>query len=157
MAFDPNEISFARCGKPVTVGRIRSGVSEHTFRDLSNFMEKRRYKKGQTIISQDSVPDEIIVIKKGTAELHYRNKEEKDRVAMIGEIFGFTESMAASPFRHGLTARTACQAEVMRRDDLIAYLRRSPEACFASLLLVADNLRSARDAVLTGNSSRHVT
>ena len=150
MAFNLDDISFARCGKPVTVGRIRAGVSEDTFRDLSNFMQKRRYKKGQTIISQDSVPDEIIVIKKGTAELHHRNEEEKDRVALAGEIFGFTESMAASPFGHGLTARTVCQAEVMRREDLIAYLKRSPDACFASLLLVADNLRSARKAALAG-------
>ena len=148
MVLTRNDISLSWFGGPITVERFTAGISDEIVRDLGKLMRKRRYKKGQTVFSTDTIPDEVVVMLSGDIELLDPNKIEAGRSAGLGEVFGLTETIAQTRFGRELQAASDCEVSVLGRQDLIEYLKRSPEICYRSLEVVAENLRSARESAL---------
>jgi CRP-like cAMP-binding protein len=142
-----SEIIFSRFGSPILAKRLVSGLSEPDKQRLSTIMRSRHYEKGQTIFARDVVPAEILVITKGNAALE-GDGAGKIRTVAAGEVLGLTETLAEAKYCDTLTAITDCETNVISRDDLIWYLRHTPEACFRSLEVVAENLHQARDRAL---------
>jgi CRP-like cAMP-binding protein len=143
-----SEIFFSRFGGPIMAKRLVSGLSEPDKQRLSTVMRSRQYQKGQTIFARDVVPAEVLVFSKGTAELTCGEANGETRVIAAGEILGLTETLAAAKYCDTLTAITDCETNVISRDDLIWYLRHTPEACYRSLEVVAENLHQARDRAM---------
>lgn len=136
-----SEISISRFGDPILAERLISDLDLQSRNRLGTIMHSRHYTKGQAIFSRESAPCEVIVIAKGTAEL---SNSDLKREVSEGEIFGLTETLANARFLDTLTAITDCEISVIGRDDLIWYLRHTPEACYRSLEVVAENLQNAR-------------
>jgi len=148
MVLTRNDISLSWFGGPITVDRFTAGISDEIVRDLGKLMRKRRYERGQTVFSPETIPDEVVVTLSGDIELSDPNEIETGRTAGLGEVFGLTETLAQARFGRNLQAASDCEVSVLGRQDLIEYLKRSPEICFRSLEVFAENLRSARESAL---------
>ena len=143
-----SEIFFSRFGGPIMAKRLVSGLSEPDKQRLSTIMRSRHYERGQTIFARDVVPAEVLVITKGNAELECGSATGETRTVAPGEVLGLTETLAEAKYCDTLTAITDCETNVISRDDLIWYLRHTPEACYRSLEVVAENLHQARARAL---------
>jgi CRP-like cAMP-binding protein len=137
-----SEIFVSRLGGPLLAETLKSGLSDPDRHRLNKITSNRQYEKGDAIFLTGNVPDEIVVLANGTAELI--GGADARNVAM-GELFGLTETLAEAKFCASLIALTDCEVDVIGRDDLIEYLRSTPEACFRSLAAVAENLHHAQD------------
>jgi CRP-like cAMP-binding protein len=111
-------------------------------------MQSRHYEKGQTIFSKDLVPQEIVVLASGSAELKCGDTSGDSRQVMPGEVFGLTETLAEAKYCDSLRALSDCEINVIGREDLISYLRSTPEACYRSLEVIAEMLHLARHKAL---------
>jgi CRP-like cAMP-binding protein len=140
-----SDIFLSRFGGPILAKRLVSGLSEADKQRLSTVMRRVHYNQGQTIFAKDDIPAEILVITSGDAELRCGSEA---RSVSPGEVLGLTEVLAEAKYCDALTAMTDCDANVISRDDLIWYLRNTPEACFRSLEAVAENLHLARDRAM---------
>src|SRR5512142_1668522 len=98
MVFTRNDISLSWYGDPITVERLATGLDKEAIRDLGTIMQRRHYDKDQVIFSPDKVPDEVVVVKSGTAAVIDQHNLENRRTALDEEIFGLTETLAAVPF-----------------------------------------------------------
>jgi CRP-like cAMP-binding protein len=143
-----SEIFFSRFGGPIFAERLVSVLSEPDRQRLGTIMQTRHYEKGQTIFARDTVPAEILFLKKGSAEFACDGDGGRARKVVAGEIIGLTETLAEAKHFDTLTARTDCEMSVISRDDLIWYLRSTPEACYRSLEVVAENLHMARERAI---------
>lgn len=152
MVLTRNDISLSWFGGPITVDGFTAGISDEIVRDLGKLMHRRRYKKGQTVFSPETVPNEVVVMLSGEIALSNPNEIGTGRTAAPREVFGLTETLAQTRFGRELLAASDCEVSVLERQDLIEYLKRSPEICFRSLEVVAENLRSARESALSAAS-----
>ena len=145
MVSEYSEIFLSRFGGPILAKRLVSGLSEPDKQRLSTIMRNRHYNQGQTIFARDIVPAEVLIVTYGTAELRCGSDI---RTVSPGEVLGLTETLAEAKYCDTLTAVTDCDTNVISRDDLIWYLRNTPEACYRSLEAVAENLHLARDRAM---------
>ena len=145
MVSEYSEIFLSRFGGPILAKRLVSGLGEPDKQRLSTIMRSRHYNQGQTIFARDVIPAEVLVLTKGSAELRRGDAGGDCREVEPGEVLGLTETLAEAKYCDTLTAITDCETSVISRDDLIWYLRNTPEACYRSLEVVAENLHQARD------------
>ena len=143
-----SEIFFSRFGGPILAKRLVSGLNEADKQRLSTIMRSRHYNQGQTIFARDVVPGEVLVLTRGTAELKCGDGAGSTRTVDAGEVLGLTETLAEAKFCDTLTAISDCETNVISRDDLIWFLRHTPEACYRSLEVVAENLHLARERAM---------
>src|SRR3954447_21640418 len=64
-----SEIFVSRLGGPLLAKTLTSGLSDPDRHRLTKIMRNRQYEKGDSIFSTGNVPDEIVVLANGTAEL----------------------------------------------------------------------------------------
>ena len=140
-----SEFFLSRFGGPILAKRLVSGLSESDKQRLNTIMRTRHYEQGQTIFARNVIPAEVLVLTNGSAEIKRSGTPEEARMVVQGEVLGLTETLAEAKYCDTLTAITDCETNVISRDDLIWYLRHTPEACFRSLEVVAENLHMARD------------
>jgi len=139
-----NEFSLPWFGGPIWAKRLTSDLDQESKQSLNSISSRRQYKKGQTILTADAVPNEILVLEKGTAEIESAELDPKRRMALIGEVIGMTEILADVDYSITLTATSDCEVKVIPREDLITFLRSTPEASFRSLEVIADKLETSR-------------
>lgn len=140
-----SEFFLSRFGGPILAKRLVSGLSESDKQRLNTIMRTRHYEQGQTIFARNVIPAEVLVLTNGSAEIKRSGTPDEARMVVQGEVLGLTETLAEAKYCDTLTAITDCETNVISRDDLIWYLRHTPEACFRSLEVVAENLHMARD------------
>ena len=145
MVSEYSEIFLSRLGAPILAKRLVSGLNEADKQRLSTIMRRRHFNQGDTIFARDIVPAEVLIMTYGTAELRCGSDV---RIVSPGEVLGLTETLAEAKHCDTLSAITDCDANVISRDDLIWYLRNTPEACFRSLEAVAENLHHAQDRAM---------
>jgi CRP-like cAMP-binding protein len=132
-----------RVGRPILAGDLISRLKRAEVNRLAGLARKCDFETGDIILSPESVPDEILVLKKGQAELVEGKALSAIRKVSDGEVIGLTESIARIPVCAGLRASTDCHFLAIKCSDLEAFLRDDPEACYRSAEIVAGNLRIA--------------
>jgi CRP-like cAMP-binding protein len=145
MVAEYSEIFISRFAGPIRARRLVTGLVESDKQRLNTIMRSRQYQMGDTIFARNVIPAEVLVLTKGSAELNQGGPPNETRVVAPGEVLGLTETLAEAKFCDTLTAITDCELNVISRDDLIWFLRQTPEACYRSLEVVAENLHAARE------------
>lgn len=138
-----NRIQLSRLRGPILAERLISDLDVTSSQRLESIMHSRHYDKGQIIFSSDTVPTEVIVFVKGNAELAADDETGRCRSIGKGEVFGLTEALAGAEYSDTLTALSDCNTSIINRDDLFAYLRQTPTACYRFLEVLAENLHQA--------------
>jgi len=144
MASGLNDFSLPWFGGPIWAKRLTSDLDEQSKQILNSISSRRQYEKGQTILTVDAVLDEIVVLEKGTAEIESAGSDAKRRMAVVGEVIGMTEILADVRYSSTLTATSDCEVKVIQREDLITFLRSTPEASYRSLEVISEKLETSR-------------
>lgn len=104
------------------------------------------YPKGAALFVEGQSPRGIYVLCGGHAKLTAGSGDGKEvivRLAEPGEILGLSATLSGEPYH--LTAETIepCQADFVRRDDFLRFLREQPEVCFRVVEMLSGIIRSA--------------
>ena len=69
------------------------------------------------------------------------------RVAGAGEVLGLSAALAGSPYEISAHAIENCQVSMVRRKDLLDFLRKHREACLQIVSLLSEDLHFAYERV----------
>ena len=106
--------------------------------------------RGTCLFQEGQAARGVFVLCQGRAKLSVCSEVGKRltlRVAAAGEVLGLSASLAATP--HEFTAETMEDARVavVRRKDLLQFLRTHREACLQVVNLLSQDLHTAYDRV----------
>lgn len=108
------------------------------------------YPKGATLFVEGQQPRGVFVLCAGRVKLTENSPEGKTvivRLAEPGEVLGLSATISGDPYH--LTAETIepCQADFVRRDDFLRYLREQPEVCLRVIEMLSEILRAAHGQI----------
>ena len=126
--------------------------------DLAHAFERREVAAGETVFSISEPGDSLYVVGTGSVELFVKDNSGAKIVLTVcgpGEVFG-----ELSLFDGGArTANAKCVEDatllVLDRDDLLAFLRRHPDAALDLLTTMGQRIRST-DELLRRRVSRNI-
>lgn len=95
---------------------------------MEELLEKREFKKGETIVEKGMESYNVYVIMSGEANLikSYFGKEVSVRTLKKGDVFGALALIAKSPRAATVVARTDLEVGMMYRDDFLSILNKLP-------------------------------
>ncbi|MGE0883433.1 MAG: Crp/Fnr family transcriptional regulator [Blastocatellales bacterium] len=104
------------------------------------------YPKGATLFVEGQQPRGVFVLCAGRVKLTESSPEGKTvivRLAEPGEVLGLSATISGDLYH--LTAETTepCQADFVRREDFLRYLREQPEVCLRVIEMLSEILRAA--------------
>jgi CRP-like cAMP-binding protein len=118
---------------------IFAGLPEAALEQLAGTMQRRPYKRRQTIFHQHDPGSALYLIESGRVKVVLETEEGEElllRVLGAGEIFGELALLDAQPRSASVVALEDTVTHVLERDAFLAFLREQPEAslhCFRSL------------------------
>jgi CRP/FNR family transcriptional regulator, cyclic AMP receptor protein len=104
------------------------------------------YPKGALLFVEGQVPRGIYVLCAGRAKLTASSSSGKTlivRVAEPGEVLGLSASISGEPYHLSAETVEPCQADFVRQDDFLAFLRAYPEVCFRVVEMLSRSLHAA--------------
>ena len=133
-------------------------LSEDERADLQGVFERRDAAAGERIFSAGEPGDSLYIVGSGSVELFVKDNSGAKIVLTVcepGEVFG-----ELSLFDGGARTATAVCLEpatllVLDRDDLLAFLRRHPDAALDLLTTMGQRMRSA-DEMLRRRVARNI-
>ncbi|HEX6086679.1 MAG TPA: DUF1003 domain-containing protein [Thermoanaerobaculia bacterium] len=133
-------------------------LSEDERSDLEAVFERREVEVGERIFSAGEPGDSLYIVGSGSVELFVKDNTGAKIVLTVcepGEVFG-----ELSLFDGGARTATAICLEpatllVLDRDDLLAFLRRHPDAALDLLTTMGQRMRSA-DEMLRRRVARNI-
>ncbi len=104
------------------------------------------YPKGTTLFMEGQPSNGVFILCQGRVKLSSCSKDGKLiilHVAEPGEVLGLTSAVSNSV--HTATAEIIepCQANFVRNEDFLAFLRDNTEACFSALQQLSENYNTA--------------
>jgi len=144
MASGSNRFSISWFGGPIWAKRLTSNLDREAKRNLDSISRHRQYSKGDTVFAPDVIPNQIVVLEKGSAEIEAADENRGRRAIAVGEVLGMTEILAGVKYGRTLRATSDCEMKIIEREDLITYLHNTPDACYRSLEVIADKLETSR-------------
>lgn len=104
------------------------------------------YPKGATLFVEGQAPRGIYMLCVGRAKLTAGPSNGKTlivRLAEPGELLGLSATISGEPYHLSAETIEPCQADFVRRDDFLAFLRAYPEVCFRVVEMLSSNLYAA--------------
>jgi uncharacterized membrane protein len=136
-------------------------------RALAARFEIRQVPAGSVLFRLGDPGDDLYVIGDGTVEVHTRDiLGQKISIAMLGqgEILGELSLIDDGPRTATATTEQDCTLLVLKRGDLLDFIRRNPEASIDLMAMLAERIRethsrlrrlaarNANEAIQTGES-----
>ena len=126
--------------------------------DLALALDQRSCSAGETVFSMSEPGDSLYIVSSGSVELFVKDNTGARIVLTVctsGEVFG-----ELSIFDGGARTATAVCLEdsslfVLQRDDLVAFLRRHPDAAMDLLTTMGQRMRST-DELLRRRAARNI-
>jgi CRP/FNR family transcriptional regulator, cyclic AMP receptor protein len=102
------------------------------------------------IFREGQTAREVFVVCEGRVRLTVCSDDGKRlllRVAESGEVLGLSAALSGTPHEITAQAMEPCQIAMVRRKDLVAFLRSHREACMQVVGLLSEDLHVAYDRV----------
>ncbi|MEE8597093.1 MAG: cyclic nucleotide-binding domain-containing protein [bacterium] len=108
-------------------------------------LEKKEFKKGETIVKEGEESYNVYVITSGEANLikSYLDKEICVRTIKKGDVFGALALIAKSPRAVTVIAKTDLEVGMMYRDDFLSILEKLPSETNEVMKQMVDELKAA--------------
>ncbi|MCI0387335.1 MAG: Crp/Fnr family transcriptional regulator [Acidobacteria bacterium] len=104
------------------------------------------YPKGALLFVEGQAPRGIYVLCAGRAKLATGSSEGKmviARLAEPGEVLGLSATLSGEPYHLSAETLESCQADFVKRDDFLRFLREHPEVCLRVVEILSDILQAA--------------
>jgi CRP/FNR family transcriptional regulator, cyclic AMP receptor protein len=108
------------------------------------------YPRGTTIFREGQASRGIFVLCEGRVKLSVCSETGKRltlRIAGPGEVLGLSASLSSRPYEVTAETLESAQVAVVRRKDLLRFLRDYREACLQVVNLLSQDLHTAYDRV----------
>jgi len=108
------------------------------------------YRRGETLFSEGQPARGIFVLCDGRAKLTVCSESGKRltlRIAVPGEILGLSASLAGTAYEVTAEMLDDAHAAMIKRKDLLHFLRDHREACLQAVHLLSQDLHTAYDRV----------
>ena len=144
------EISETCHGCKFCAERLFRNLPASTLQAFDAIKSLSLYPKGATLFVEGQQPRGVYVLCAGRAKLTTSSPEGKTVIARLaepGEVLGLSATISGEPYQ--LTAETIepCQADFVRRDDFLRYLREQPEVCLRVIEMLSEILRAAHTQI----------
>ena len=109
-----------------------------------------KFKAGETLFREGEEPTGVHILHNGWVNLVFatRNGNAKPlRVAQPGQILGLSCIVTQRPHDCTATARTACEAGFIARDEFLRMLDDSPAVWFSVLRLLSSEVTAAYEDI----------
>lgn len=112
---------------------------------MEEFLTKKNFKKGETIISEGMESYDVYIILTGEAEIvkTYFGKSVGVRTLKKGDVFGALALIAKSPRFATVVAKTDLELGLIYRDDFLSMLEKLPDEVSEILKGMVTQLRDA--------------
>jgi CRP-like cAMP-binding protein len=112
---------------------------------MEKLLEKKEFKKGETIVEEGKESYNVYVIMSGEADMikSYFGKEVSVRTLKKGDVFGALALIAKSPRAATVVAKTDLEVGMMYRDDFISILKKLPSEVNEVMKQMVDELKAA--------------
>ncbi|HHT9125455.1 MAG TPA: cyclic nucleotide-binding domain-containing protein [Candidatus Brocadiia bacterium] len=112
---------------------------------MEQFLTKKNFKKGETIIKEGSESYDVYIILSGEAEIlkTYFGKTVAVRTLKKGDVFGALALIAKSPRVANVVAKTDLEVGLIYRDDFLSMLEKLPAEVSEILKGMVTQLRDA--------------
>jgi CRP/FNR family cyclic AMP-dependent transcriptional regulator len=107
---------------------------------------RARYAAGTPVFQMGDPGDSMMVIVAGGVRISLPTKAGRDIILSdlkAGEVFGEVALLDGLPRSAAATALTNCELLLLRREDVIPFLRSQPDSCLALVALLCGRLRQA--------------
>ncbi|TRX59420.1 Crp/Fnr family transcriptional regulator [Fulvivirga sp. M361] len=128
--------------------------------DLEDFSSSKRgnvFKKGQNIFYEGNHSHGLYCIYSGKVKLTKwgsENREQIIRFAGKGEVLGYKALLSDSPYNATATAIEDCQVCHISKSVFLSKLNENKKLAFSTIQLMAGNLRTIEDTLITVSQSQ---
>lgn len=140
------EITETCSGCKFCMERLFRGLPPEASQAFDRIKSVGLYPKGALLFVEGQVPRGIYVLCGGRAKLTTSSHAGKTlivRLAEEGEVLGLSATLSGEPYHLSAEAIAPCQADFVRRDDFLRFLREYPEVCLRVVEMLGHNLQSA--------------
>jgi len=116
---------------PVMKDRLFCNLSPHALAGLDAISSTATYPKGAILFVEGQEPRGVFVVCNGRVKLSTSSSQGKSlilRIAEQGEVVGLPGSISGKPYEVTAEALEPIQANFIRRDDLLRFLRENGDA-----------------------------
>ncbi len=137
--------------------RLFCNLSPAAVKTLSDIKSLATYPKGAVLFVEGQPPRGVFVLCMGRAKLTTCSKDGKAlilRIAEPGEILGLSASVSGKAYDTTAETLVPSEANFIKRDDFLRFLREHGEACMRVAQQLASNFYTANEQIrLLGLSS----
>ena len=140
------EITETCAGCRFCAERLFRGLAPASLQAFEAIKSMSFYPKGAPLFVEGQSPRGIYVLCAGRAKLTARSSSGKTlivRLAEPGELLGLSATISGELYHLSAETIEPCQADFVRRDDFLAFLRAYPEVCFRVVEMLSGSLRAA--------------
>ncbi len=126
--------------------RLFHGLAPASLQAFEAIKSMSFYPKGATLFVEGQSPRGIYVLCAGRAKLTASTISGKTlivRLAEPGEVLGLSATISGEPYHLSAETIEPCQADFVRREDFIAFLRAYPEVCFRVVEMLGGTMQAA--------------
>jgi CRP/FNR family transcriptional regulator, cyclic AMP receptor protein len=137
---------------------IFSSLDRDDLRELAELCRAVRREDQQLVFRQGDIPDAMYLVQGGRVAISVWTEDNEELVLATladGEFFGELGLLDGSPRTATAKALGPVELIEIRKDELLAFLRRNPEAALSMMGEIARRLRGA-NALIERRASRNV-
>ena len=120
-------------------------LSEADKTRLADLSQPRRYSNNQLIFSRGDTADFMLVVLSGKVKIMNfadNGKEVMFRIMNPGDVFGEIGVLDGGERSADARASGKTEVQMLSRDDLLPFLRKSPELCLGLINVLCERLRN---------------
>jgi CRP/FNR family transcriptional regulator len=136
------------CGMPPD--RLFCDLPAEDMEALDVIKSVTHYPQGAVLFREGQPARGIFILCEGRAKLSVCSESGKDmivRIAGPGEVLGLSASLSSGPYEMTAVALDQALAAVVKRKDLLSFLRDHHEACLQVVRTLSQDLHIAYDRV----------
>ncbi|MBM7562127.1 Crp/Fnr family transcriptional regulator [Fusibacter tunisiensis] len=142
----------ASCGHKLCAKKVSlfSNLSDDQLHTLINLVERKSYKKGDTIVHLGLPFDRLYIVNQGSLKVSTFNEEGKAQILYIlneGDTFGELSLLKSMDSPYEINALRACHLCTIPKNAFDAYLKENPEIIFAILESAHEKITSLEKLV----------
>jgi CRP/FNR family transcriptional regulator len=135
---------------PARPDRLFCDLSSDALQDFDQIKTVSQFTRGTTLFREGQAPRGMFVLCEGKARLSVCSEAGKRlvlRVAGPGEALGLTASLSNSAYEVTAELMDNARVAMVKRKDLLRFLREHREACLQVVSLLSEDLHCAYDRV----------
>lgn len=127
-----------------------SKLPEETVKAFGRIKFVGRYPKGAVLFVEQEAPQGVFILSNGRVKLSVTSSDGRTvilRIVEPGEVLGLHAAVLGEPYEATAETLEPCEADIVRREDFLRFLRENPEASLRAAQQLSQNYHVACEQV----------